>query len=143
MREVPRCRGSSTGVCLACVWRVPGITGGRGWHDQREGAPPIKVDAPETKHLSLPVPFAHCLDQGAHHHHHRCNKYFASTRLLAVVLIASLYSGFGAKRPRSIERRPSLTYGATRGTSVGTGGGGGSPSRGALPSIIGGSQPSL
>ena len=37
------------GVCLACVWRVSGITGGRGWHDQREGAPPINVDAPETK----------------------------------------------------------------------------------------------
>ena len=55
------------GVCLACVWRVPGIIGGRGWHDKKGGAPPIKVDTPETKHLSLPVPFDHCLDQGAHH----------------------------------------------------------------------------
>ena len=35
-----------TDVCLACAWRVPGIIGGRGWHDKREGAPPIKVDAP-------------------------------------------------------------------------------------------------
>ena len=34
------------GVCLACAWRVPGITGGRGRHDKREDAPPIKVDAP-------------------------------------------------------------------------------------------------
>ena len=47
--EVPRVQGGQYGVCLACVWRVPGITGGRGWHDQREGAPPINVDAPETK----------------------------------------------------------------------------------------------
>ena len=28
--EVPRVQGGQYGVCLACVWRVPGITGGRG-----------------------------------------------------------------------------------------------------------------
>ena len=102
MWEVPRDHDSITGVCLACAWRVPDITGGRGWHDKREGAPPIKVDAPETKHLSLPVPFDHCLDQGAHH---RCNYTLTLLQLLAVVLIASLYTASTQARSRNAPHR--------------------------------------